>query len=128
MRGYTYAYCWYNGLVEFGPCVPEGAYAIAHAPKYSRKLRDAVKAGTVMGKGGKRWIPGIYSDSDHHARCRALYILVRRVHKTMGGVSPCAWCDNSGQCEMETAQPVDCDDVRYSNLVRNLAERGGEYL
>lgn len=129
MMEYTYAYCWYNGLVEFGSRVPDDAFEIAHAPKYGRKLRDAVRAWTIMGDGdGHLWIPGIYSYSSHHARCRALAILVRRVHKTMGGNCPCCYCDKSGECKRESSQPVDCDDIRFSKLVRNLADRGGEYL
>ena len=42
MMEYTYAYCWLSGIIEFGRQVPDGALAIARAPKGSRKLRTAV--------------------------------------------------------------------------------------
>lgn len=42
MNEYTYAYCWFNGKIEFGRQVPDGALAIARAPKGSHKLRNAV--------------------------------------------------------------------------------------
>ena len=42
MMEYTYAYCWLSGIFEFGRQVPDGALAIARAPKGSRKLRTAV--------------------------------------------------------------------------------------
>lgn len=60
MKEYTYAYCWFDGLIEFGQAVPEGALAVARAPKGNRKLRTAVSTWAIPGDDGKTLlVPGM---------------------------------------------------------------------
>ena len=65
------AYCWDNGVIEFGETVPEGALGLGDGPK--EWLRDCVAAWGRLAYDNETWlVPGVPEAEDQGAALGAV--------------------------------------------------------
>jgi hypothetical protein len=76
------AYCWQNGVIQFGNHVPEGALWIDNGPE--EKLLAAIKATARLAHCNKSLlVPGIPEAKNSKERLDALFAYMARVRKIL---------------------------------------------
>lgn len=75
------AYCWANGLIQFGETIPEGAIAIASGPKADLKwiVESLARHGY---KNGELLVPGVPEAADQREAGNALAAFLRWAAKS----------------------------------------------
>lgn len=65
------AYCWANGVIEFGDALPEGALKITEGTPF--KVRELIEGTARLAYDGKTWLaPGVPEAPDQREACTAL--------------------------------------------------------
>ncbi|WP_257096839.1 hypothetical protein [Methyloversatilis sp. XJ19-13] len=70
-REHLFAFCWQNGVIEFGEAVPEGALHVLDGTPF--EVRDTIEATARLAHDVTTWlVPGVPEASDGKARVKAL--------------------------------------------------------
>lgn len=65
------AYCWHNGVIEFGETKPDGALHVAEGTSF--EVRAAIHGTATLAHDGKTWlVPGVFEASSDKVRLQAL--------------------------------------------------------
>jgi hypothetical protein len=65
------AYCWANGVIEFGEALPEGALKVTEGTPF--KVRELIEGTARLAYDGKTWLaPGVPEAPDQREACTAL--------------------------------------------------------
>lgn len=77
-----YAYCWANGVIDFGSELPDGALSIVKGP--AAKVRSVVSVVARHAKDNETLlVPGIPEAANEHAKMDSLLAFCNQVEKRM---------------------------------------------